>query len=275
MKCKICSSKTFSFADATVLMKYNVSYFQCSNCGFVQTETPYWLEEAYYNPIATSDFGMAARNIIFSMLTSSVIVSIFDQGSKFLDYGCGYGLLVRLMRDLRFDFYSYDKFCRSLFYQGFEENNSNADVYKLITAFEDFEHFVDSLNEIKDILKFSTSILFNTELLPLSNPKPVEWYYYAPHEGQHLSIYTFKSLEIIAEKLNLNLYTNKRAIHLLTEKKLPDNFSEALNFSRYEPIKVFQELNTLLKPITPRILNLSGKLEQKNQKTLNAKEKSL
>ena len=50
-KCKICDSNSHYFATAKVLQKYNVDYFQCSNCGFVQTEEPYWLDEAYSEAI--------------------------------------------------------------------------------------------------------------------------------------------------------------------------------------------------------------------------------
>ena len=45
--CKVCGSISCKFDNAKVLNKYNVKYFQCSNCGFVQTENPYWLAEAY------------------------------------------------------------------------------------------------------------------------------------------------------------------------------------------------------------------------------------
>jgi transcription initiation factor TFIIIB Brf1 subunit/transcription initiation factor TFIIB len=58
MKCKICESESFYFANANILNKYNAAYFKCTNCGFVQTEEPYWLEEAYSQPIAETDSGL-------------------------------------------------------------------------------------------------------------------------------------------------------------------------------------------------------------------------
>jgi hypothetical protein len=42
----------------TVLRKYDVQYFQCGGCGFLQTETPYWLDEAYSSAIVTADTGI-------------------------------------------------------------------------------------------------------------------------------------------------------------------------------------------------------------------------
>jgi hypothetical protein len=35
-KCKICGSHSYHFANADVLQKYDVTYFQCSNCKFIQ-----------------------------------------------------------------------------------------------------------------------------------------------------------------------------------------------------------------------------------------------
>ena len=221
MKCKVCEAESNKFPQATVLGKYNVDYFQCSNCGFVQTEEPYWLEEAYSEAIAATDVGLVLRNNALSQIAANLIFNLFNHEAKFLDYGGGYGLFVRLMRDLGFDFYWYDKFCKNLFAKGFESNEAaDSENYELVTAFEVFEHFVNPIAEIENILKFSSNIILTTDLLPETNPKPNEWWYYAPHEGQHISIYTLKSLSIIAEKYELNLYSNGKSLHLITEKNI-------------------------------------------------------
>ena len=61
LKCKICESDSHGLAQGKVMGKYDVDYFQCSNCGFVQTEEPYWLDEAYSQPIASSDVGLRSE----------------------------------------------------------------------------------------------------------------------------------------------------------------------------------------------------------------------
>ncbi|VXD24074.1 hypothetical protein PL8927_790170 [Planktothrix serta PCC 8927] len=219
--CKICSSLSPYFAEATILNAYSIDYFKCSVCGFVQTEDPYWLDIAYSNPIAISDVGLVARNFKFSQITQQLILSGFHPQGKFLDYGCGYGLFVRLMRDSGLNFYGYDKYCQNIFYQGFEGNEQ--ETYDLVTAFEVFEHFVNPLEEIQSLLKFSKNLLFSTQLLPANHPKPDEWWYYALHEGQHISLYTYQSLVKIAEKFKLNLYSDGSNLHLLTEIKLSES----------------------------------------------------
>jgi len=50
MKCKICSNETYNIFSAKILNKNNIKYFYCDYCGFLQTEEPYWLKEAYSVP---------------------------------------------------------------------------------------------------------------------------------------------------------------------------------------------------------------------------------
>ncbi len=228
MKCKVCESDSNHLAQGKVMGKYDVDYFQCSNCGFVQTEEPYWLDEAYSQPIASSDVGLAFRNLSFSKITQNLLFNFFNHQAIFLDYGGGYGLFVRLMRDAGFDFYWLDKFCQNIFAQGFEIDAATNNQFELVTAFEVFEHLVHPIYELEELLKKSRNILLSTELLPESNPKPNEWWYYVLHEGQHVSLYTAKSLSILAAKFNLNFYSNGSSLHLLTEKQLPENLFEQL-----------------------------------------------
>lgn len=51
MTCKICGKENKFIFKAKILKKYDVSYFHCENCGFLQTEEPHWLSEAYKSPI--------------------------------------------------------------------------------------------------------------------------------------------------------------------------------------------------------------------------------
>ncbi len=217
MKCKICANDTAPFAKATILTKYNIQYFRCPHCQFIQTESPYWFDEAYNNPINNSDIGLVGRNILLSHLSQAIILSFFDHNAKFLDYGGGYGLFVRLQRDAGFNFYRMDKFCANLFAQGFEAETSR---YELATAFELFEHFVEPIDEIAKILEYSTNIFFSTELVPPHIPLPQQWWYYGLDHGQHVSLYSPQSLAIIAQKFGLSVYSNHKTFHLLTPKKI-------------------------------------------------------
>lgn len=220
MKCKICLSLSEKFAEATLMKRYRVAYFRCGSCGFVQTEEPYWLEEAYSEAIKRSDVGHIRRNLRLAKITRAIIMSFFDGSKRFLDFGSGYGVLVRIMRDAGYDFYGYDKHCASLFALDFEAPPDVKNGYELVTAYEVFEHLADPLQELREMLSFSSTVLFTTELLPAHAPKPGEWGYYGVEHGQHISFYTLKSLETLAERFSLNLYSDGRMRHLLTPKKL-------------------------------------------------------
>ena len=43
----MCNSNSDFVFSNKVLGKYDVAYYKCSNCESLQTETPYWLDEAY------------------------------------------------------------------------------------------------------------------------------------------------------------------------------------------------------------------------------------
>jgi hypothetical protein len=202
-----------------VLNKYNVDYFICENCGFVQTEEPYWLNEAYSEAINRTDVGLVSRNMMFAKISKVLIPAFFNKSGKFVDYGGGYGLFVRMMRDSGLDFYWFDKACPNLFAKGFVADTAGEIHYELVTAFEVFEHLANPLSEVEHMLEFSKNILFSTELLPDNDRKPVDWWYYGFGHGQHISFYTTKSLELIAKRYKMYFCSNG-ALHLFSKDKI-------------------------------------------------------
>jgi hypothetical protein len=218
--CKICHGLTQPRARATLIGKHAIQYYQCPTCGFVQTEEPYWLDEAYSSAISDIDIGVIGRSTTFSRLTRNLLLSSFDCNARFMDFGGGPGVFARMMRDCGFDFYLYDKYCENMFARGFEADLSIPQHYELITAFEVFEHFVAPLDEIERLLYSSPSILFSTLLLPAHNPGPGEWWYYALEHGQHVGLYTYKALATVAQRLGLHLHSNGSSLHLLTRKQI-------------------------------------------------------
>jgi len=230
MNCKICNQKTKQIFTANILKKYDIKYFNCQNCGFLQTEEPYWLDEAYSESINISDTGYMQRNIYLSHKLTILLTIFFDKNAKFLDYAGGYGVFTRLMRDIGFDFCWNDKYTANLFARGFEYDTN--DTIEAVTSFESFEHFVNPLEEIENMLQISKNIIFSTELLPTPIPKPQDWWYYGLEHGQHISFYSKKTFEFIADKYNLN-YVNLGNLHLLSDKKISSLKLNILKFSRF------------------------------------------
>ena len=87
------------------IKKYDVSYFQCQQCWLLQTEEPYWLDEAYTSAIIIVDTGLTQRNISIASKLAVLIYFKFESTSTYLDIAGGYGMLWRLMRDYGFDFF--------------------------------------------------------------------------------------------------------------------------------------------------------------------------
>ena len=221
MNCKICSHTTEKVFTKKVLHKYDVGYYQCGNCSFIQTEEPYWLDEAYNSAINFSDIGLVSRNNVFiEKITALFRLCKFDRHKKYLDYGAGYGLFVRMMRDNGFNFYWTDEYCENIFVKKFQAKDlkENEQHFEVVTAFEVFEHLADPIREIEKMLKLSDSILFSTELVKGTIPEIESWWYIAAEHGQHVSFYSKHTLEFISRKFNLHLYTYKN-LHFLTRKK--------------------------------------------------------
>lgn len=220
--CNICGSSMDPIFSGKILKKYTVQYFQCLGCGYVCTENPYWLDESYKNPINVTDTGLISRNIYAAKISSCLIFLFIKNNPKGLDYGGGYGILTRLMRDIGFDFYWWDPHTQNLFAQGFEypEHCNKIDV---ITAFENFEHFVNPIEDLEKIFSISHNVIFSTELLPNPVPKPDEWWYYGSEHGQHVSFYSKQTLQTIADKFGIHCYSYNN-LHFFTQKKINMTF---------------------------------------------------
>ena len=109
VSCKVCGMPATVFGETVVLNKYRVQYFCCERCGFIQTETPYWLEEAYSSAIAAQDVGIMQRNLDNCRLTSAVLNLLIPKVSRAVDFGAGHGVFVRMMRDKGFNFFWSDQ----------------------------------------------------------------------------------------------------------------------------------------------------------------------
>jgi hypothetical protein len=216
--CNICGTEQTPIFTGLILHKYTIQYFQCPKCGFISTEKPHWLEEAYSDAIADSDTGYAYRNLDFAKRVSRILKQNFKKDATFLDYGAGYGLFVRLMRDNGFNFHYYDLYCNNIFAKGLElPSNHSVDAY---TALEVFEHLEDPTTELETMLKHTDTIIFSTVLRKEDYTNINQWWYFTPETGQHIAIFTKESLAELAKKFNLNLYTNNKDIHILTKRRI-------------------------------------------------------
>jgi hypothetical protein len=228
-RCKICDSQKYELTFfKQVLYKYKVKYYKCEHCGFIQTEKPYWLNESYSSAIAKLDIGLIYRTLNLYPIIMYMIKFLFSkEEKKYIDYGGGYGIFTRLMRDRGFDFYNYDPYCQNIFSADFNVKLSEGDRYELLTSFEVFEHLEYPVDDVKKMLQYSESLVFTTELQPASEIE--SWWYLSPETGQHICIFSYKSLSILSDKLDCNFYTNGN-IHLFTRKKVSKNLFKMITY---------------------------------------------
>ena len=71
-------------------MKYDIKYFQCGNCGFIQTEKVFWLKEAYGNAITSLDIGILDRNNFLLKNVTKIIDICFPKSKIYLDFAGAY-----------------------------------------------------------------------------------------------------------------------------------------------------------------------------------------
>jgi len=237
MNCRLCNYQTKEIFSNVILKKYNIKYYKCENCKLIQTESPYWLNKAYQDSISILDTGIFERNLRLSKLITVVLSLDFNFKKRFwnlgfldnsklykrfenrlYDLGGGYGILVRLLRDIGIDAYWRDKYSKNLFARGFEFSERNAEA---ITAFELWEHYDNPYSEMEDIFKkYNPEILFvSTTLYDGEFPKS-DWWYYSFETGQHICFYNQETMNYISKTYNYNLLLLSHDFIIFSKSKL-------------------------------------------------------
>lgn len=231
-RCRLCLGAAHPLHQGIIFEK-SIQYYECSHCGYVQTEAPYWLERAYSDAINACDTGIIVRNIANARIVLATLLLIGNLRGTVVDYAGGYGILVRLLRDYGVNAYWADRFCTNQLARGFEHNGEKAD---LVTAFEAFEHFENPFEEIDNMLRIAPNILFSTEIIPTPTPAQNDWWYYGSDHGQHIGFFRLKALKHIADRLGKYLLTDGKSYHLLLDRPQSDSeWRLLLRFNRLMP----------------------------------------
>lgn len=228
IKCIACGSeKLESTFFIKILSKYDAKLLKCNSCLSYLFENPVWLEEAHQKAISNLDVGIVERNLFFKNLLLSALPIGNDK--KYLDYGAGTGLLVRMLRDRGLEFNYQDLFAQPTFPVNFSnERSSLSNKYYAITLFEVFEHIGDPkqvfalLGSQSDILIFSTELSSNVTMSP-------EYWYIQPLSGQHINFVTYIGLEKLGKALEFKLYSNNKNLHCYYRGKLPKRVKFAIS----------------------------------------------
>ena len=181
--------------------KHKVDYYECQNCESLQTEDPYWLEEAYAARGAGFDTGAVQRSIGLALSMHAILDLIgFDKTQPALDFGAGMGVYARMMRDRGYDYRASDAYNSLYFIDRFVSDRPR---WSLISAFEVAEHLPHPRRTWENLFgKQPHYLFFTTDLFSGQGP---EWHYLAPEEGQHVFFYSFKALQQLGDSHGYHL----------------------------------------------------------------------
>jgi len=222
MHCNICDGEMSLKFRARIMSRYDIAYYLCAACGYLCTEKPYWLAEAYSDSIPASDTGILARNRDVAKRLAALLYFVLGHRgqARWLDVAGGYGILTRLMRDYGFDFYWSDLYSKNVFARGFEL--SPGETFDGITAIEAIEHSEDPKTFVSDALRLSSTktFVFTTEIYSGAPPNPEEWWYYALNTGQHVAFFQERTLRTLAEGFGLQ-YARSKNLHIFSQRPVP------------------------------------------------------
>ena len=194
--CRLCDGTVHEKFRAQILGKYEIAYEQCADCGSLQTELPYWLDEVYRaHNLGITDTGAALRGIdCQAVVWAAARILGLPKRATLLDFGGGSGLLCRLLRDRGFDARVADAHAENDFARGFEDNQP---TYDIACSFEVVEHLKDPKTEMSQILGRSRHLcVIGTETY---TDQGQNWWYLAKEDGQHIFFYSQAGMEKLGE----------------------------------------------------------------------------
>jgi hypothetical protein len=221
LPCRVCLGEIKSELFSTIVLNRPVKFYDCTHCGYVQTENPTWLEEAYESAINDCDTGIMIRNQMNVGAVLATLLFLKKNNEKVVDCAAGYGILVRMLRDRGVDAWWSDPYCKNLLASGFEYKGEKG---QLVTAFEAYEHFMFPVKETENFFGIAPNILLSTELISEPAPEPGKWWYYGFNHGQHIGFYRLKTLNYIAKKHNKFLISDGRRYHLFSDQPVNSFF---------------------------------------------------
>jgi SAM-dependent methyltransferase len=223
LKCKICgSSAKLTFEGSWTNVDATLSYYQCQNnsCNFLYTDhldrmsddevsalynIPYWRDS-----MVREEMGQLVLDKV------NLAKTVNPNLKSVLDVGCGQGLGVKALRDEGYEGYGYDvsppKVCPEYITVGSRDQIDGQ--FDAITALEVMEHLVDPVEAcqwIANLLPEGGVYVFST--YTFNSDKHDKNWWYLDHVG-HVSLYTEKSLAILAKQTGFTVAANLMATHV-------------------------------------------------------------
>lgn len=220
LQCTVCGLEAVFHFEQKVMGRHTAQYFHCPHCSCIFVPQPHWLPEAYEQALNVFDTGAVSRNLWLARITAAILYMHCGPRQQYLDYAAGYGLFVRLMRDVGFDYFWADPHASNLFARGFEHQQGTR--YAAVTAFEVLEHLTDPVVDMGRLAEITDTVIVSTELWSDQPPTATEWWYYGFEHGQHVMFYSRRTLEVLAARHGYRLISDGRSLHVFTRRPDPE-----------------------------------------------------
>jgi hypothetical protein len=200
----------------------DIPYYSCTQCGFVFTSTfDEFTPEQWSGVIYNDDYAKVDPDYSFvrPVKNAHLIDSYLRAAGQrriCLDYGGGNGETARRLRALGWSYDNIDPF-------GGRDHVCADRPYDFCTSFEVFEHLPQPLTSLADVLSRCVGdrllILIGTKLSDgLIRPGDgLQWWYAQPRNG-HISLYSRRSMRLLAKKTGLDYFSVSRDLHFLTRQ---------------------------------------------------------
>jgi hypothetical protein len=217
--CPICKSPALRLFKVMIQSENSCDLFSCTKCEFAFYPDQNWIDKSFSEELNSLDIGATDRTLIAADYLSVLLKAQKLSGGSILDYGGGYGLLCRIMRDRGFDFENYDPHTRQIFpTSGKTISNPLEQRYDAVTLIEVALHFEDPVEEFKRLLELSDLVFFTAVLT--DDKLDSDWWYLSLETGQHIALFSMKTLEEIANEVGVHVTTDGKFFHIFHREKL-------------------------------------------------------
>lgn len=195
----------------------SVYYFRCAACHFMFCPEMYaWSAEQFRKRVYNDEYVLVDPEFRESRPDghAGFIANLFGpvrDRFDMLDYGGGEGRMARKLTEAGFSASNFDPF--------FDPDNPQPErAVDLLTAFEVFEHSpapMKMMADVTSLLKPGGMILFTTFESDgqIAVPGRLTWWYAGPRNG-HVSLWSMRSLEILAGRFGMRHVRIAQGLHL-------------------------------------------------------------
>ncbi len=201
-----------------------IYYVMCDDCGFCfAPEIALWSLSQFQEKIYNQDYAQVDPEYMQKRPAgnANLLKTLFPQfphALNHLDYGGGNGHLADMMVAAEWQSVSYDPFEQP------DISVSSLGTFALITAFEVFEHVPDPnklMQTLGALLQTEGLLIFSTLISDghIVRKQRLNWWYASPRNG-HISLFSKKSLSLLAQQHGLQLASFSDGLHLMF-KQIP------------------------------------------------------